>query len=92
MGQDGGPDLEAGFECSSAAGLVAAVNVGLGVALLSDRHLRPDMELIESRLPAPQSLAYAIRRARKTRNPALDSLTSEIETEVSRYGGLALAS
>lgn len=91
IGQDGGADLETVFECPSAAGIVAAVNAGLGVALLSDRHLRPDMEIIESRLPAPPSLAYVVRRARKTRNPALESLISEIESEVSRYGRLALA-
>lgn len=79
------------FECSSAAGIVAAVNAGLGVALLSDRHLRPDMDIVDTRLPAPPPLVYVVRRARKTRNPALESLISEIESEVSRYGRLALA-
>ncbi|UVC13949.1 LysR family transcriptional regulator [Mesorhizobium onobrychidis] len=91
IGQDGGADLETVFECSSAAGIVAAVTAGLGVALLSDRHLRLDMEIIDTRLPAPPALAYVVRRARKTRNPALESLISEIETEVSRYGRLAMA-
>lgn len=91
ISQDGGADLETVFECSSAAGIVAAVNAGLGVALLSDRHLHPDMEIIDTRLPAPPSLAYVVRRARKTRNPALESLICEIESEVSRYGRLALA-
>lgn len=92
IGQDGGADLETVFECSSAAGIVAAVQAGLGVALLSDRHLRPDMEIISQRLPTPPSLAYVVRRAKKTRNPALESLISEIESEISRYGRLALAS
>lgn len=91
IGQDGGADLETVFECSSAAGIVAAVNAGLGVALLSDRHLRPDMDIVDTRLPAPPPLVYVVRRARKTRNPALESLISEIESEVSRYGKLALA-
>ncbi|MFU0507419.1 LysR family transcriptional regulator [Pseudaminobacter sp. NGMCC 1.201702] len=91
IGQDGGAALETVFECSSAAGIVAAVNAGLGVALLSDRHLHPEMEIIDSRLPAPPALAYVVRRARKARNPALESLISEIEREISRYGGLALA-
>ncbi|RRH96895.1 LysR family transcriptional regulator [Mesorhizobium tamadayense] len=91
IGQDGGAALETVFECSSAAGIVAAVNAGLGVALLSDRHTRPEMEIIASRLPAPPALAYVLRRARKARNPALESLTFEIESEISRYGGLALA-
>ncbi len=90
IGQDGGADLETVFECSSAAGIVAAVNAGLGVALLSDRHLRLDMEILDDRLPAPPSLAYIIRRAKKSRNLALDSLVSEIEAEISRYGRLAL--
>lgn len=92
IGQDGGAFLETVFECSSAAGIVAAVQAGLGVALLSDRHLRPDMEIVRERLPAPPSLVYVVRRAKKARNPALESLVSEVQAEISRYGRLALAS
>ncbi|MFC3205815.1 LysR family transcriptional regulator [Aquamicrobium soli] len=91
VGQDGGAELETVFECSSAAGIVAAVEAGLGVALLSDRHLQPDMEIIHC-LPTPPALAYVVRRAKKARNPALENLIFEIEREVSRYGRLALAS
>lgn len=91
IGQDGGARLETVFECSSAAGITAAVLAGLGVALLSDRHLRPEMEVIAARLPAPPALAYVVRRARKARNPALDGLVAGIEAEVGRSGGLALA-
>ena len=43
IGQDGGALLETVFECSSAAGIVAAAAAGLGVALPSGRHLRPDL-------------------------------------------------
>ena len=82
--------LETVFECSSSAGIVSAVNAGMGVALLSDRHIRRNMRLITDRLPAPPSLAYVVRRARKARNPALDSLIAEIQAEVGRQGGLAL--
>ncbi|MBZ9677884.1 LysR family transcriptional regulator [Mesorhizobium sp. ES1-1] len=91
IGQDGGADLETVFECSSAAGIVAAVQAGLGVALLSDRHLRPEMEIIREDLPAPPPLAYVARRAKKARNPALESFVSEVQAEISRYGKLALA-
>ena len=91
IGQDDGALLETVFECSSAAGIVAAILAGLGVALLSDRHLRTDMEIIRERLPAPPELAYVVRRARKTRNQALDNLVAEIQAESSRYGGLSLA-
>ena len=92
IGQDGGADLETVFECSSAAGIVSAVQAGLGIALLSDRYLRPDIEIIRERLPAPPSLVYVVRRAKKARNPALESLISEVEAEISRYGKLALVS
>lgn len=91
IGQDNGALFETVFECASAAGIVAGVTAGLGVALLSDRHLRPDMEIVAGRLPAPPALAYVVRRARKARNPVLDSLIAEIEAEISRYGGLSLA-
>lgn len=91
IGQDGGAIFETVFECSSAAGITAAVGAGLGVALLGDRYLRPEMEVIRDRLPEAPTLAYVIRRSRKSRNPALDSLVAEIEAEISRYGGLSLA-
>ncbi len=91
IGQDGGVVLETVFECASAAGIVAAVASGLGVALLNERHLRPDMQVIAGRLPAPPDLVYVVRRGRRTRNPALDTLVAEIEAEISRYGGLVLA-
>jgi len=90
IAQDGELVLETVFECASAAGIVAAVISGLGVALLSERHLRPEMTILADRLPAPPALAYVVRRARKVRNPALDTLVAEIEKEVSRHGGLVL--
>lgn len=82
--------LETVFECSSSSGIVSAVNAAMGVALLSDRHIRGEMRIMNDRLPAPPSLAYIVRRARKSRNPALDSLVREIERDIGRQGGLAL--
>ncbi|WP_075290145.1 LysR family transcriptional regulator [Pararhizobium arenae] len=92
IGQDGGVVLETVFECASAAGIVAAVKSAMGVALLSQRHIRPEMQIVTDRLPKPPGLVYVVRRARKTRNPVLDTLVSEIKAEITRYGGLALAS
>ena len=83
--------LETVFECSSAAGIVSAVKAAMGVALLSQRHVGGDMQIVTDRLPSPPSLAYVVRRARRSRNPALDSLVREIERDIDRQGGLALA-
>jgi hypothetical protein len=33
-----------------------------------------------------------VRRARKARNAALDTLVAEIDSEIRRYGGLTIAS
>jgi DNA-binding transcriptional LysR family regulator len=63
----------------------------MGVALLSDRHIRGEMHVIADRLPKPPALTYVVRRARKSRNPALDTLVDEIRRDTGRHGGLALA-
>lgn len=89
--QDGSDLLETVYECPSAAGIVAAVLSGLGVAVLNDRHIRPEMEKLSERLPAPPALAYVVRHRRKAGNPALRSLIDEIERQVGRYGSLTLA-
>lgn len=91
LGQDEGTVFETVFECSSAAGIVAGVAAGLGVALLSDRHLHPAMEIIDKGFPKPPELAYIVRRARKPKNLALETLIKEIEGEISRYGRLKIA-
>lgn len=90
IGQDDAV-LETIFECSSAAGIVSAVNAAMGVALLSGRHIRGEMHVVVERLPRPPALAYVVRRARKSRNPALDNLVCEIERDIGRHGSLALA-
>ena len=71
IAQGGDKILETVFECSSAAGIIAAVNAKLGVALLSDRHIGTTMEIIREGLPKPPSLTYVVRRARKARTHAL---------------------
>ncbi len=74
--------------------------VGGGILVIEDVDLQFDGRglvvadravVVRGRLPEPPALAYVVRRARKARNPALDSLIAEIEAEISRYGGLSLA-
>lgn len=62
----------------------------MGVALLNDRHVKDDMQIMTDRLPVPPTLSYVVRRARKSRNPALDNLIGEIGKDIGRIGGLAL--
>lgn len=91
LGQDEGAVFETVFECSSAAGMIAGLTSGLGVALLNERHLQPGMEIVDRDFPKPPDLAYVVRRARNSRNPALETLVREIEAEVRRYGTLQIA-
>ncbi|MDF1750504.1 MAG: LysR family transcriptional regulator [Alphaproteobacteria bacterium] len=92
IGQDSGTVLETVFECASAAGIRSGVLSGLGIALLNGRYVTSDMEIIDTDLPVPPQLAYVVRRTRKARNPALDTLIAEITSEINRYGTLVLAS
>jgi DNA-binding transcriptional LysR family regulator len=90
-GQGSGPLFETVLECTSAAGVIAGVCSGLGVALLSDRHLRSDMEILSNPFPGPPAIAYVIRIARKVPNNAVDALAKEIGRDVDRQGMLRVA-
>lgn len=87
IGQDDGALLET----VCAAGIANAVRASLGVALLSERHITPDMDVIQDQFPTPPSLSYVVRRSHRERNPALDELVAQIEHEIGRNGGLSLA-
>lgn len=84
VGPGGGARLETVFERRRD---VAGVNANLVNALLSDRYIGRGMEIIRDRLPAPPTLTCIVRRARKSRTPALDSLIAEIEAELTARAG-----
>lgn len=92
VGQDGGLSFDTVFECSSAAGVAAAVNAGLGVAILNERHITPGMEIVRDRLPKPPAIAYVVRRARRARNAVLDALIAEIDAGLGADRMLRIAS
>ncbi len=91
MGRDNGTTFEVVFDCSSSAGIAAAVTAGLGVAIVNQRHITPGMEIIRHRLPKPPGIAYVVRRARRTRNEPLDALIAEIEAGLGAERTLRLA-
>jgi DNA-binding transcriptional LysR family regulator len=91
VGQEKGLAFETVLECASAAGIVAGICAGLGVALLDEHHLRPDMQIMKRPFPAPPAIAYVVRIAGKSRNKAVDALVREITRESIRHDALRVA-
>ncbi len=91
VGQENGAVFETILECTSAAGIVAGISASLGVALLGERHLRPEMQVIKDQFPAPPDMAFVVRVARRARNKAIDALVAEIAHDAARHGALRVA-
>jgi DNA-binding transcriptional LysR family regulator len=91
IAQEDGTVLQTVLDCASSAGIVTAVRNGMGVAVLNDRHITADMEIIEDRFPAPPGVVYVARVARNTRNEAIQALISEISDEVGSFTTLSVA-
>ncbi len=68
------PPLVPVLECSSSAGVVNAVREGLGVALLSARHLSEDMAILDDQFGSPPPVASVVRQARRGYSEAVDAL------------------
>ncbi|MFC3613620.1 LysR family transcriptional regulator [Lutimaribacter marinistellae] len=91
VAQEDGTTFATVLDCASAAGIVSGVRSGLGVAVLNERHVTPDMEVVEGRFAEPPGVTYVARRARKMRNPAIDTLIDEIKREVAGERSLRIA-
>ncbi len=89
--QDDGTAFETVLECPSASGIVQAVRSGLGVAVINERHLTPDMDILGSTFPGLPGIAYVVRKARSSRNPAIDALIREIRREIGDHRPLRIA-
>lgn len=70
------------MECPSAAGILACVQSGLGVALMNGLHLRPELEIVEGVFPKPPPIAYVARTRPKNRDEAVLALIDVISKEV----------
>ncbi|WP_152491523.1 LysR family transcriptional regulator [Roseovarius sp. THAF27] len=91
VAQEDGTVFATTLECASAAGIVSGVRSGLGVAILNERHVTPDMEILKDCFVEPPDVTYVARRARKLRNPAIDTLIEEIKREVAGERALRIA-
>ncbi|MCZ4262981.1 LysR family transcriptional regulator [Limimaricola sp. G21655-S1] len=91
VAQEDGTVFATILECASAAGIVSGVRSGLGVAILNERHVTPDMDVLKGCFADPPDVTYVARRARKLRNPAIDTLIDEIKREIAGERALRIA-
>jgi DNA-binding transcriptional LysR family regulator len=75
--------IETVLECSSIDGVCSAVTAGLGMALVSRRHLGFGMSVAELDLPTPPCVAYVVRQNSSAASLPVETLTEEIFTEMS---------
>lgn len=70
------------LQCASNAGIVTAVEVGLGVAVLNARHITEKMEIIDNRFKiTPPPINYVVRIREKAKSAATAALAHAIGQE-----------
>ncbi|MCF3934037.1 LysR family transcriptional regulator [Acuticoccus sp. M5D2P5] len=72
------PGFETVFTCGDTAGLVSAIESGLGVGLLAASHLTAEIEVVTDLFPVPPAIATVVRAAPQARSEAVRSLVKEI--------------
>lgn len=86
-----GTGLETVLECASSAGIVSAIQAGLGIALLPEQYLTNEMQIIEDRLPKPPNVTFIIRQCSKSRSKPVTALANEIAREGKMFAKLHAA-
>lgn len=76
-------DFNIVLECPSVAGIVSAIRSGMGVSLLSERHITPDMEILDDVFGNPPQTVQVIRGNSRQNTPAVSTLIEEISKEFS---------
>lgn len=69
------------LQCTSNVGILAAIEAGLGVSIISRRHVTRGAEEIEGVFTRPPEIAYVIRVSMKSGSLALNALVDEIDRE-----------
>ncbi len=83
--------LETVLECASSAGIVSAIQAGLGIALLPEQYLTNEMLIIDGQLPRPPKVTFIVRQNRKSRSKSVTALANEIAYEGTQLARLRLA-
>ncbi|MEM7207917.1 MAG: LysR family transcriptional regulator [Pseudomonadota bacterium] len=77
-----GVRFETVLQCASNAGIVTAVEVGMGVAVLNARHISQHMHVIDDNFPLqPPGITYVVRVGEKSRTHVCCALADEIDQE-----------
>ncbi len=69
------------LECTSNAGIIAGVEAGLGISIISRRHVTSKMEVINSHFTVPPEIAYVVRASKQSSSSAVRALVEEINRE-----------
>jgi len=83
--------LETVLECASSAGIVSAVQAGLGIALLRGQNLTDEMQVIKEQFPVPPEVSFIIRVGQKTRSKLVNALANEVALEGTKIAKLRVA-
>ncbi len=71
------------LECASNVGILNGIKAGLGVSIISRRHISQGIEEIKDVFSSPPEIAYVVRLSKQPNSPALTSLAREISDESS---------
>jgi DNA-binding transcriptional LysR family regulator len=81
VGQSQPPGFKTVLTCASSAGILSALNAGLGVCLLTARQTTSDMQILSDQFPQPPDIAYIVRTGQQARSDAVRALVKEIVGE-----------
>jgi len=69
------------LECTSNVGILAGIEAGLGISIISRRHIKQGIEEVHEFFTKPPEIAYIVRAAMTSSTHALKSLIEEIDRE-----------
>ena len=80
-----GREFRTVLECASNAGIVAAIEAGLGASIVNERHVSASMEVLDAGFLAPPDIAYVVRTSPKTKSNAVKALGGRDRARVRRH-------
>jgi DNA-binding transcriptional LysR family regulator len=83
-----GKSLVTVLQCSSNAGIVAAVEAGLGVAIINRKYVTRGMIILTEGFEQPPEIAYVVRTSPRMRSKTVGALATEIKREVVEFPSL----